>query len=250
MGKPWRPYDGVPERRVAVEILLPALLEDAKFAERFRHEAKVLAALDHPGLVDVHDYGKSESEPRVAYIVMKLVEGMPPDAVSAATGATMPADPALDIVAPALDAPHAAHRRDIVPHDVKPSNPMIGADDRVTVTDFGIAHSTTAGTRLTASHPVLGTARYIAPEQVRGHGAVPAFDRYAIGAVCYELPTGEPLFTGDAVFEVVLRHIREPAHDLPGRIPRAGAGRRRTHHRRARGRRRAAGFDPGRCRVP
>ncbi|MGW9208200.1 protein kinase domain-containing protein [Embleya sp. NPDC055664] len=220
MGEVWRADDGVLERPVAVKILLPALLEDARFAERFRREAKVLAALDHPGIVDVHDYGESGSEPRVAYIVMELVDGLPLDAVSAAAGATtMPADRALGIVAQALDALHAAHRRDIVHRDVKPSNLMIGADDRVTVTDFGIAHSTTAGTRLTASHSVLGTARYIAPEQARGLGAVPASDQYAIGVVCYELLTGEPLFTGDAVFEVVLRHIREPAPELPAEFP-------------------------------
>ncbi|WP_439675801.1 protein kinase domain-containing protein [Embleya sp. MST-111070] len=219
MGEVWRADDGVLERPVAVKILLPALLDDAKFAERFRREAKVLAALDHPGIVDVHDYGESGSEPRVAYIVMELVDGLPLDALLAAGAATMPADRALGIVAQALDALHAAHRRDIVHRDVKPSNLMIGADDRVTVTDFGIAHSTTAGTRLTASHSVLGTARYIAPEQARGLGAVPASDQYAIGVVCYELLTGEPLFTGDAVFEVVLRHIREPAPELPAEFP-------------------------------
>ncbi|MET7300230.1 serine/threonine-protein kinase [Embleya sp. NPDC005575] len=225
MGEVWRADDGVLERQVAVKILLPALLADVKFAERFRREAKVLAALDHPGIVDVHDYGESGSEPRVAYIVMELVAGRPLDAVMAdgeddGDGAAMPTGRALGIVAQALDALHAAHLRGIVHRDVKPSNLMIGTDDRVTVTDFGIAHST-AETKLTASHAVLGTARYIAPEQARGSGAVPASDQYAIGVLCYELLTGEALFAGDAVFEVLLKHIREPAPELPADFPEA-----------------------------
>jgi serine/threonine-protein kinase len=221
MGEVWRAEDGVLERQVAVKILLPALSADAKFAERFRREAKVLAALDHPGIVDVHDYGESESEPQVAYIVMELVDGRPLDAVVADDDAgTMPADRVLGIAAQALDALYAAHRRGIVHRDVKPSNLMIGTEDRVTVTDFGIAHSE-AETRLTASHAVLGTARYIAPEQARGSGAVPASDQYAIGVVCYELLTGEALFPGDVVFEVVLKHIREPAPELPAQFPEA-----------------------------
>ncbi|MFI6981809.1 protein kinase [Embleya sp. NPDC050154] len=221
MGEVWRAEDRVLERSVAVKILLPSLLADAKFAERFRREAKVLAALDHPGIVDVHDYGESGSDPRVAYIVMELVGGRPLDVVLADSDAEeMPVDRVLGIAAQALDALHAAHLRDIVHRDVKPSNLMIGADDRVTVTDFGIAQST-ADTRLTASHSVLGTARYIAPEQARGSGAVPASDQYAIGVVCYELIAGKALFTGDAVFEVVLKHIRDPAPELSEEFPEA-----------------------------
>lgn len=221
MGEVWRAEDRVLERSVAVKILLPALLADVKFAERFRREAKVLAALDHPGIVDVHDYGESGSDPRVAYIVMELVGGRPLDVVLADSDAEeMSVDRVLGIAAQALDALYAAHLRDIVHRDVKPSNLMIGADDRVTVTDFGIAQST-ADTRLTASHSVLGTARYIAPEQARGSGAVPASDQYAIGVVCYELIAGKALFTGDAVFEVVLKHIRDPAPELSEEFPEA-----------------------------
>lgn len=220
MGEVWRAEDRVLERSVAVKILLPALLADARFAERFRREAKVLAALDHPGIVDVHDYGESGSDPRVAYIVMELVGGRPLDVVLADSDAEeMPVDRVLGMVAQALEALYAAHLRGIVHRDVKPSNLMIGADDRVTVTDFGIAHST-AETKLTASHAVLGTARYIAPEQARGSGAVPASDQYAIGVVCYELLAREALFTG-AVFEVVLKHIRDPAPELSDEFPEA-----------------------------
>ncbi|MFD3516880.1 serine/threonine-protein kinase [Streptomyces sp. NPDC058657] len=221
MGEVWRAEDGVLERSVAVKILLPKLLEDPHFAARFRREAKVLASLGHPGIVDVHDYGEEsaadEGTGRIAYIVMELVDGRPLDEVREDEG-PMPVARALDLVAQALDALHTAHRGGIVHRDIKPSNLMLRGDGRVTVTDFGIAHSK-AASRLTASHAVLGTALYIAPEQAEGTGTVPASDLYSMGVVAYELLTGEPPFNGETVLEIVLKHIREPAPQLPGSFP-------------------------------
>ncbi|MEU8887178.1 serine/threonine-protein kinase [Streptomyces sp. NPDC048442] len=223
MGEVWRAEDGVLERSVAVKILLPKLLEEAQFAARFRREAKVLASLSHPGIVDVHDYGEQtgaeEGDDRIAYIVMELVDGQPLDEVREDEG-PMPVGRALGIVAEALDALHAAHRGGIVHRDLKPSNLMLREDGRVTVTDFGIAHSK-AASRLTASHAVLGTALYIAPEQAEGIATVPASDLYSMGVVTYELLTGEPPFTGETVLEIVLKHIREPAPELPESFPEA-----------------------------
>jgi serine/threonine-protein kinase len=221
MGEVWRALDGVLERAVAVKILLPKLLEDPQFAARFRREAKVLASLSHPGIVDVHDYGEEpaaeEDGDRIAYIVMALVDGHPLDEVREDEG-PMPVGRALGIVAEALDALHAAHRRGIVHRDLKPSNLMLREDGRVTVTDFGIAHSK-AASRLTASHAVLGTALYIAPEQAEGIATVPASDLYSLGVVAYELLTGNVPFNGDTVLEIVLKHIREPAPELPPTFP-------------------------------
>ncbi|MFJ4672066.1 serine/threonine-protein kinase [Kitasatospora purpeofusca] len=221
MGAVWRAEDSVLGRPVAVKILHPVLLADVMFAERFRREARMLALLDHPGIVDVHDYGEEEPPDadgdRLAYLVMELVDGRPLDRVLAADGAFPPAR-ALGLLAEALDALHAAHRRGIVHRDVKPSNLMLRADGRVTVTDFGIARSM-AGTRLTASHAVIGTALYMAPEQAEGKAVTPAVDLYAIGVVCYELLFGRPPFTGGGMLEVALKHLREPAPELPGDIP-------------------------------
>ncbi|MER5930839.1 protein kinase [Streptomyces sp. NPDC002054] len=204
-------------RPVAVKTLHPALLEDGAFATRFRREAQLLAALSHPGIVDVHDYAESDGEDRVAYIVMELIDGQPIDEVLAESG-PMPAERALGILAQALDALHAAHRRDIVHRDLKPSNLMLRADGQVAVADFGIARAL-ASTKITASHEVLGTALYMAPEQAEGKAAAPAGDLYSIGVVCYELLTGERPFTGESVLEVALKHIREPAPELPDRFP-------------------------------
>ncbi|WP_371502415.1 serine/threonine protein kinase [Kitasatospora sp. NBC_00374] len=221
MGAVWRADDEVLARQVAVKILHPALFEDGTFATRFRREARLLAALNHPGIVDVHDYGESGegTDDRIAYIVMELVDGQPLHEALAESG-PMPAERALGLLAEALDALHAAHRRDIVHRDIKPSNLMLGADGRVTVTDFGIARAL-ASTKITASHSVLGTALYMAPEQAEGAATTPACDLYAIGVVCYELLTGETPFTGESVLEVALKHIREPAPELPAEFPAA-----------------------------
>ncbi|MDJ0340964.1 protein kinase [Streptomyces sp. H10-C2] len=221
MGAVWRADDEVLARQVAVKILHPALLEDGTFASRFRREAQLLAALRHPGIVDIHDYGENgdDSEDRVAYIVMELIDGQPLHEVLAENG-PMPAGQALGLLATALDALHAAHQQDIVHRDLKPSNLMLRGDGQVTVTDFGIARAM-ASTKITASHAVLGTALYMAPEQSEGAAATPASDLYSIGVVCYELLTGEAPFTGESVLEIVLKHIREPAPELPAAFSQA-----------------------------
>ncbi|KQV14632.1 MULTISPECIES: serine/threonine-protein kinase [unclassified Kitasatospora] len=215
MGDVWRADDGVLERQVAVKVLHAALLEDEQFAERFRREARLLAALSHPGIVDVHDYGESADGPggQVAYIVMELIDGRPLNEVLAEDG-PMSAERTLGLLAGALDALHAAHQRDIVHRDIKPSNLMVRPDDRVVVTDFGIATAATS-TKITSSHAVLGTALYMAPEQAEGAVTTPLSDLYSIGVVCYELLTGQVPFGGESVFEIVLKHVREPAPGLP-----------------------------------
>ncbi len=220
MGEVWRADDSVLRRQVAVKVLLPALLDDPAFAARFRREATVLASLSHPGIVDVHDYGESPiaSGERVAYIVMELIEGRPLNEVRAQDGPLSP-EQALDIAGQALEALHTAHLGGVTHRDIKPSNLMLGADGRVTVTDFGIARSSAASTGITDSHAVLGTALYMAPEQAEGLGAIAASDLYSMGVVCYELLTGEPPFTGESVVEIALKHVREPAPELPAAFP-------------------------------
>lgn len=256
MGTVWRAQDGVLARQVAVKVLHSALFEDGTFVRRFRREAQMVAAIDHPGIVDVYDYGESGSgfaggpgDPgdsgdsgdsggagdaagpsgdttvaaassstssddydgeRCAYIVMELIEGRPLDQVLAADGPMAP-ERAFALLASALDALQAAHRQGIVHRDIKPSNLMVRADGRITITDFGIARAV-ASTKITASHAIIGTALYMAPEQAEGKGGVvPASDLYSIGVVGYELLTGRPPFEGESVLEVALKHVREPA---------------------------------------
>ncbi|MFI1523656.1 serine/threonine-protein kinase [Kitasatospora cineracea] len=221
MGEVWRADDGMLKRQVAVKIMQPGLLEDRKFAERFRREAQVLAALDHPGIVAVHDYAEpvDGAQSRAAYIVMEFIDGEPLHTVLAASGPMTPRK-ALTVVAQALDALHAAHRGGVVHRDIKPSNLMLRADGRVAVTDFGIARAM-AGTKLTTSAAVLGTALYVAPEQADGAASTPLCDLYSIGVVCFELLTGRPPFTGETVLEVVIKHLRQPPPELSEAFPAA-----------------------------
>ncbi|WP_405365886.1 protein kinase domain-containing protein [Kitasatospora sp. NBC_00039] len=225
MGAVWRADDRILGRQVAVKVLHAGLLEEGTFARRFRREAQLLAAISHPGIVEVHDYGESGGADeggaqgeRIAYIVMELVEGRPLDKVLTEGGPMAP-EQALGLLATALDALHAAHQQEIVHRDVKPSNLMLGADGRVTVTDFGIARALVS-TTLTATNVVIGTALYMAPEQAGGGGVTPASDLYSIGVVCYELLTGTPPFTGESVVEVALKHVQQPAPELPEEFPR------------------------------
>ncbi|MER7581472.1 serine/threonine-protein kinase, partial [Kitasatospora sp. NPDC097691] len=221
MGSVWRAEDTVLARQVAVKILRSELFEDGTATQRFRREAQLVAAIDHPGVVDVHDYGESgaDGDERCAYIVMELIDGLPLDRVLADAG-PMTVERALDLVAGALDALHAAHRRDIVHRDIKPSNLMLRTDGRVAITDFGIARAI-ASTKLTAPFAIIGTALYMSPEQAEGSSLGPATDLYSIGVVCYELLVGEPPYSGDGPLQIALKHVNQPVPELPEAFPAA-----------------------------
>ena len=163
MGDVWRGTDEVLGRTVAVKILLPALLDEPGFAERFRGEARTMATINHPGVVDVYDYG---SDQQLAFLVMEYVEG---DALSRTLSRVGRLTPArtMALVAQAADALQAAHANGIVHRDVKPGNLLVRPNGTLVLTDFGIARSALVG-QLTVAGSVLGTASYISPEQAAG----------------------------------------------------------------------------------
>jgi serine/threonine-protein kinase len=216
MGDVWRAVDTTLERTVAVKILRPLSAEPA-FAERFLREARILAALNHPGIVRVHDYGESDGG-RTAFLVMELLDGVSLQEVIAQNGALDPAR-TLSIVAQTLDALAVAHARGVVHRDVKPANLMVNGDT-VVVTDFGIALSGDAS-RLTEPSIVLGTALYGAPEQTRQAPVTAAADLYSIGAVAYECLSGSPPFADEDLLNIIVRRASEPVPPLPEGIPRA-----------------------------
>src|SRR6266540_3551261 len=210
MGDVWRGTDEVLGRTVAVKILLPALVEEPGFAERFRGEARTMATINHPGVVDVYDYGSEES---TAFLVMEYVEG---DALSRTLGRVGRLTPArtMALVAQAADALHAAHEKGIVHRDVKPGNLLVRPNGTLVLTDFGIARSAMVG-QLT----VLGTASYISPEQAAGGTATPLSDVYALGVVAYQCLSGRRPFEGDNPLEIAMRHVRDTPPPLPSDIP-------------------------------
>ncbi|MET8623891.1 serine/threonine-protein kinase [Kitasatospora sp. NPDC004669] len=221
MGAVWRADDEVLARQVAIKILRADLFEDGTAVQRFRREAQLVAAIDHPGIVDVHDYGESggDGDERCAYIVMDLIEGRPLNQVLKESG-PMSAERALGMLADALDALHAAHRRGIVHRDIKPSNLMVGPEDRVVITDFGIARAI-ASTKLTAPYAIIGTAAYMSPEQAASASTGPASDLYSIGVVCYELLVGQVPYLGEGPLQVALKHVNQPVPELPETFPAA-----------------------------
>ncbi|RAO20400.1 Non-specific serine/threonine protein kinase [Micromonospora noduli] len=223
MGAVWRGTDVLLEREVAVKVLLPSLVADPEFTARFRAEARMLAALRHPGVVPVHDVGQAalDDGSQVDYLVMEYVEGEPLSARVRAVGRLDPAT-TMSVLAQAADALHTAHLAGIVHRDVKPGNLLVKGDGTVVLVDFGIARSRNmAG--LTAANMVLGTASYMSPEQATGQPVSAATDIYALGAVAYFCLAGQPPFHGDNPLAVALRHAQEDPAALPANTPPAVA---------------------------
>ncbi|MEV0156778.1 protein kinase [Micromonospora sp. NPDC050686] len=219
MGDVWRGTDQVLGRQVAVKVLLPALVSDPDFIARFRAEARIMAALRHPGIVQVFDCGEDElpDGSRADYLVMEFVEGEPLSRRIEAAGRLGVAE-TMSVVAQAAQALNAAHAGGIVHRDVKPSNLLVQEDGTVVLVDFGVARSTNV-TSITSTNAVPGTALYMAPEQASGRPVSGATDIYALGAVAYCCLTGTPPFTGDNPLQVAVRHLDDEPPALPDDIP-------------------------------
>ncbi|MEO3810894.1 protein kinase [Sphaerisporangium sp. B11E5] len=219
MGEVWRGEDIVLARTVAVKVLLPGRSDDPGFAARFQGEARAMATINHPGVVDVYDYGVSDvpGAGPTAYLVMRFVDGEPLDRLLARLGRIAP-EPAVELIAQAASALQAVHDGGIVHRDVKPGNLLVRPDGTLVLTDFGIARAE-IGHRLTDAGMVLGTAAYCAPEQAEGQPVTPAVDIYALGVVAYECLAGRRPFDGDTPVTIALKHIREDPPPLPPDVP-------------------------------
>lgn len=215
MGTVWRARDEVLGRPVAVKVLHERLARDPDVVDRFRREAVAAARLSHPSVVRVFDTGIDD---RVCYIVMELSEGRTLESVLAEDGPLPPLDAARIVRGVLLGLDHA-HRQGVVHRDVKPANILL---DRgfVKVADFGIAKAAFAADDLTTTGNLLGTARYLAPEQVRGDPVDGRTDLYAAGLVLYESVTGRAPFEGDShIASAMMRLSKDP---VPPRAIRSG----------------------------
>ncbi|MGN9778069.1 protein kinase domain-containing protein [Micromonospora sp. H33] len=221
MGEVWRAVDETLNRTVAVKMLHTRFIEEASAGERFRREARAMAALRHPGVAEVYDYGEAPlpGAPGLAYIVMAYVQGQPLSERIAELGRLGTAE-TLSIVAQTARALQAAHDVGVVHRDVKPGNLIIEPDGHVVLVDFGIAHSPEA-TSLTAANQVVGTVLYMAPEQLSEKAITPAADIYALGAVAYHCLAGHPPFPGENPVVVALRRLDEEPPPLPDDVPTA-----------------------------
>ncbi len=206
-------------REIAIKVPLAASAGDPSFLARFRREAQAAASLAHPNAVAVYDTGVERTGTGdLPYIVMERVVGCTLREVVRAE-APLPPTRAAKIAADVCGALTAAHRRGLIHRDIKPGNIMLTPDGRVKVVDFGIAQAAAASTTRTA---VVGTARYIAPEQAEGRAVDARSDLYALGCCLYELLTGQPPFSGPTPVAVASRHVHErprPLRELAPDVP-------------------------------
>ena len=221
MGEVWKATDTLLDREVAVKVLKTEYADDPLFRTRFQAEARNAAALHHPGVASVFDFGDVPADdgsgsPR-PYLVMELVPGQPLSALLRGDQ-PMPADTAADLVAQAADAIGAAHSMGIVHRDVKPANILVTPEGQVKITDFGIARAADA-VGLTQTGEVLGTPHYISPEQAAGEPATQASDIYSLGVVLFECLAGRRPFQADTPVLTALAHLREPVPPLPDTVP-------------------------------
>ena len=192
-------------RRVALKLLHERFAQDQEFVERFRREAKSAAALSHANVVSVFDSGEWHG---TYYIAMELLEGRSLDQIVREEAPLTP-ERAIEITEQVLRAARFAHRNGIVHRDLKPHNVIIDGEGRIKVTDFGIARAGSAS-EITQTGSIMGTARYLSPEQAQGEAIGPSSDLYAVGIILYELLTGTVPFEGDSVVAIALRHLSEP----------------------------------------
>jgi serine/threonine protein kinase len=223
MSSVYKATDRILERTVAVKILAEHLHDDERFVARFKREALAVAKLIHPNIVQVYDTGVDEGR---HYIVMEYVEGRSGAQILQRQGPVEP-EVAAEIGVQACAGLDYAHRRGIIHRDVKPGNLMVvggpvgGGEMIVKLTDFGIARAIEQ-TRITQVGSVVGTAAYLAPEQVRGEEATPATDVYALGVVLYQFLTGRLPYEGSSLAELAVRQQNEkplPPSTYNGDVP-------------------------------
>ena len=191
-------------RRVAIKILNDRYASDEAFTERFRREAKSAAALSHPNIVSIYDRGDADGRP---YIAMEVIEGKSLKELIVGSG-PLPISEAVAYAKQILSATRFAHRHGIIHRDIKPHNILLGHEDRLKVTDFGIARS--GASQMTEVGSIMGTAQYLSPEQARGAPVTAASDLYSVGIVLYEMLTGKTPFNGETPIEIAMKHVNDP----------------------------------------
>ncbi|HSB37622.1 MAG TPA: protein kinase [Gaiellaceae bacterium] len=215
MSSVYRAHDTLLERDVALKVLHEQYTDEVDYVERFRREARSVAQLSHPNIVTVIDRGEQDGR---QFIVFEYVDGENLKSLVEREGPL----PERDAIVLALQIARAlgfAHEHGLVHRDVKPQNVLLNGDGQAKVTDFGIARSLDVHGGLTQTGTVMGTSDYIAPEQARGQRVDAQSDVYSLGAVLYELLTGEVPFPGDNFVAVALRHINEPPPSVRERRP-------------------------------
>ncbi|MBL0167926.1 MAG: serine/threonine protein kinase [Propionivibrio sp.] len=217
MGVVYKAHDPLIERIVAIKTVAFAGISETEaeeFEQRFFREAKSAGRLNHPNIVTIHDVGRSNG---LAYIAMEFLSGQSLRALLN-SGAPLTFERIIEIVSAIADGLAFAHAQGIVHRDIKPANIMVLENGVVKITDFGIAQL--PGGSLTMTGTVLGSPKYMAPEQVAGQKADGRADIFSLGTVLYEMLTGQPPFSCDnlhaTIYQVVIKTPPPPSSCCPG----------------------------------
>jgi len=228
MAEVYRGYHAALDRYVAIKLLHPFLADDPEFKDRFENEARNVAKLKHPNIVQVYDF-EYDAEGDSYYMVMEMINGPTLkdrlfDLGNVGERFTIPE--AIRIIKAAAEALAYAHHRNMIHRDVKPANLMLDEDHRVVLTDFGIAKIVT-GAQFTASGGMVGTPAYMAPEQGLGEAGDERSDIYSLGVILFQLVTGRLPYDADTPLAIILKHVNDPlpppsefARDIPADLER------------------------------
>ncbi|MDU0479554.1 serine/threonine-protein kinase [Staphylococcus chromogenes] len=214
MSTVWLADDLRHNREVAIKVLRPEFADNNEFLTRFRNEAESAENINHDNVVRTYDYRESRdaSGTTFCFIVMEFIRGESLADLIAREG-RLTEERALGLLEQAAYGLATIHALGLVHRDIKPGNIMVTPEDRVKITDFGIAKAA-AAVPLTRTGMVVGTAQYVSPEQAQGHNVTAASDIYSLGVVGYELLSGRRPFNGESSVSVAISHIKDAAPPL------------------------------------
>lgn len=206
MAAVYKAYQPSIERYVALKILPRHFSTDPEFVQRFKQEARVIANLQHPHILPVHDFGESEG---YTYMAMRFIQG---GELSSWMKANKPMSLSQieQIISQIGDALDYAHSQDVIHRDVKPSNVLIDNRGNCLLSDFGLAKIIQTSVKLTRTGGILGTPAYMSPEQGLGQGVDHRSDIYALGVILYEMVTGRPPYQAETPMAILIKHINDP----------------------------------------
>lgn len=214
MATVYRGFDHNLGRAVAIKVVSEEARARPEFIDRFRQEARIIASLRHPHIVQVYDFGLHNGMP---YMVQELLPGPTLEQrmlEAVRSGRPLPSDEIVAIMRQLASALDAAHAAGVIHRDVKPANAMWNAAGLLVLTDFGIARNTLAPSGQTQVGLVLGTPGYLSPEQAQGLPVTPVSDIYSLGVVVFEMIAGRLPFDGDTPMSIAIQHIQTPPPPL------------------------------------